>query len=63
MPMLERIFKSLNERSAGRWDATKIMAEFHDGVLTVHLPKALERNPNRWKQSAIMRKSDGWCAV
>jgi len=20
-------------------DATKIMAEFHDGVLTVHLPK------------------------
>jgi hypothetical protein len=26
------------------------MAEFHDGVLTVHLPKALQRNPNRWKQ-------------
>jgi len=31
-------------------DARKIMTEFHDGVLTVHLPKALQRNPNRWKQ-------------
>jgi hypothetical protein len=28
----------------------KIMAEFHDGVLTVHLRKVLQRNPNRWKQ-------------
>jgi hypothetical protein len=31
-------------------DATKIMAEFHDNVLTVHLPKAPQRNPNRSKQ-------------
>jgi hypothetical protein len=26
------------------------MAEFHDGVLTVHLPKAPQRNPNQSKQ-------------
>jgi HSP20 family molecular chaperone IbpA len=26
-------------------DATKIMAEFHDGVLTVHLPKSPTAKP------------------